>query len=62
MPSRMSSLKKRMTLATLLNMNKFPMCCSSVTEKERKGERERLREEKALQTVDPRSEGGRISL
>lgn len=35
MPSRMSSLKKRMTLATLLNKNKLPMCCSSVTEKER---------------------------
>lgn len=27
----MSSLKKRMALATLLNRNTLPMCCSSVT-------------------------------
>jgi len=36
----MSSLKKSMTLATLLNRNKLPACCSSVTEKEG-GEEER---------------------
>ena len=34
MPSLMSSLKKRITLATLLNRNRLPMCCSIVTEEE----------------------------
>lgn len=38
MPSLMSSLKKRITLATLLNKNTLPMCCSSVTEDGREEE------------------------
>lgn len=35
----MSRRKKRIALATLLNMKMFPMCCSTVTGKEERSQR-----------------------
>lgn len=62
MPSRMSSRKKRITLATLLNRNKLPKCCSTVTENDRREEQQiqRWRETRSLCIVHTRSEGGQI--